>query len=70
MPGSSTGRAKGSKKPDKRPARARYWNSGNIKRRKIRNMVKFCKMSIEAATAEWSKNRKRHYVGYKSSVTI
>ena len=49
---------------DKRPARARYWSSGRLKARKIRNLLKHnsTKFKTKAeAEAYWTSVRKRHH---------
>ncbi len=54
-------KSKKSKRPDKRPARARYWASGRMRRRKVRNLVKHNGFANEiAALAFWRSARKRN----------
>lgn len=48
----------GSKRPDKRPARAKYWATKVLEKRKIRNLVKYCGMTQEAASKLWRSMRK------------
>ena len=56
-----TQKSKKSKRPDKRPARARYWASGKLARRKIRNLVRHSGFATEAeATVYWRKVRTRY----------
>lgn len=50
---------KSGKAKDKRPARARYWRSGVLARRKIRNLMKCCRMTQEKASKLWHATRKR-----------
>ena len=58
------------KSKDKRPARARYWNSGKLAERKIRNLVRCCKVKPEEAKFLWLKVRKRHYSGHTGSKSL
>ena len=46
------------KRPDKRPARLRYWMSGRLEERKIRNLMKYCGMSRQSAYKRWHNTRK------------
>jgi hypothetical protein len=46
------------KRPDKRPARLRYWMSGRLEERKIRNLMKYCGMSKQSAYKFWHNTRK------------
>jgi hypothetical protein len=48
---------KKSKQPDKRPARARYWATRRLETRKVRNLVKCCGMTLEAAKKKWAATR-------------
>jgi hypothetical protein len=50
--------AKKAKRTDKSPARSRYWTSGNLAFRKIRNMV-LSGMSVDDALEVWEKSRRR-----------
>jgi len=61
-------KSKKTKRPDKRPARARYWISGRLARRKVRNLVAHNGFASEAdARAYWTGVRKRFAgVGYTS----
>ncbi len=54
------GRSKKTKRPDKSPARPRYWNSGRLKVRKIKNLVKYNGLTVEEALKQWEATRKRH----------
>jgi hypothetical protein len=51
-------RTKKSKRPDKRPARDRYWNYQRLRHNKIRNLMRFCGLSKEAAERRWDADRK------------
>lgn len=51
-------RAKKTKRPDSRPARARYWNSGRLAIRKVRNLVR-SGYSPREALKIWEDTRKR-----------
>jgi hypothetical protein len=42
-----------------REVRSRYWRSGRLQRRKVRNLVRCCGMTWDAATALWEATRKR-----------
>ena len=46
-------------KPDPRPARKRYWIAGNLRRNKVRNLIK---NGMNKAVAEkfWLKVRERY----------
>jgi len=44
---------KKSKKPDKRPARLRYWATKRLEERKIRNLMKHCGMTKQQAYRFW-----------------
>lgn len=55
-----TSRPKKTKRPDKRPARARYWNSGRLALHKVRNMVKCSGMDPLEALELWESTRKRN----------
>lgn len=48
-----TKRAKKSKRPDKRPARAKYWASRRLEEKKIRNLMDHCGMSRQQAYHTW-----------------
>ncbi len=52
-------RSKKGKRPDKRPSRPRYWNSGRLALRKIRNLVR-SGYSPREALRLWTETRKRH----------
>ena len=49
---------KKSKKPDKRPARARYWAARVLEIRKVRNLMRCCGMSKQSAYKYWRSHRK------------
>lgn len=49
---------KGRPAPDKRPARARYWASGNLAYRKVRNLVRSGYKAMDALNL-WESTRKR-----------
>jgi len=54
-------KAKKTKMPDKRPARARYWASKKLSKRKIRNLVKHNGFETEAkANSYWRSVRTRY----------
>ena len=59
-------KSKKTKRPDRRPARARYWRSGRLAERKIRNLLRSGQFeSLADARAYWLSVRKRFYgVGY------
>jgi hypothetical protein len=42
-----------------RDTRNRYWHSGKLMKRKVRNLVRCCGMTHEAAVALWTATRKR-----------
>jgi hypothetical protein len=44
---------------DERPARARYWSEGHLKKNKVRNLVKHCGMDPVEAEIFWTSKRKR-----------
>jgi hypothetical protein len=46
------------KRPDLRPARARYWQRGQLRKHKVRNLVRCCGLSVAAATRRWEETRK------------
>ena len=48
------------KRPDNRPARKRYWATGQLAFKKICNLVWHNKMSIVDAIVFWDKTRKRN----------
>ena len=52
-------RPKKTKRPDNRPARSRYWGSGRLAIRKIKNLVKCNGLTVEEATQQWESTRKR-----------
>ncbi|KKM78026.1 hypothetical protein LCGC14_1364170 [marine sediment metagenome] len=47
------------KAPDDRPARARYWNTKQLEKHKVRNLVRCCGMDKAKATVYWRSVRKR-----------
>jgi len=49
--------SKKSKRPDKRPARTRYWMSKHLERNKVRNLIKHCNMDKAFATTFWQESR-------------
>jgi hypothetical protein len=49
---------KKSKAKDNRPARKRYWLKRTLEKNKIKNLMKYCKMSKEQAMKFWHSNRK------------
>lgn len=51
-------RSKKSKAPDRRPARARYWASGRLPFRKVRNLMR-SGYAFNAALSLWETTRKR-----------
>jgi len=44
---------KKSKRPDKRPARLRYWMKRTLEERKIRHLMKYCGMTRQQAYRFW-----------------
>ena len=49
---------KKSKRPDKRPARLRYWLKRRLEVRKVGNLMKYCGMSKQTAYNFWHNTRK------------
>jgi hypothetical protein len=45
-------------RPNKTPARSRYWGTNRLERNKIRNMVRHCNMTETKARREWINKRK------------
>jgi hypothetical protein len=54
----SAQKPKKTKRPDKRPARARYWATKTLRKRKVRNLVRHGHMERFAAEAHWDNARK------------
>lgn len=54
-----TKRPKKSKRPDNRPAKKRYWTSGRLAYRKVRNLVRSGYAPMEALKL-WEATRKRN----------
>lgn len=54
-------KAKTGKRSDKRPARARYWGSGRLAFKKIRNLIIHGRMTVVKAMKEWESTRKRYH---------
>jgi hypothetical protein len=52
-------RPKKTKRPDNRPARQRYWVTGRLAVRKIKNLVVHNGLTVEEATRQWEDTRKR-----------
>lgn len=53
------------KRPDKSPARKRYWNGRHLERNKIRHMMKAYGLTKDEAKKRWNAERKtRVPVGY------
>ena len=52
-------RTKKTKCPNNNTASQRYWSSGRLKIRKIKNLVK-CGFTVEEALRQWDETRKRH----------
>jgi hypothetical protein len=46
-----------SKRPDKRPARIRYWMKRQLEKNKVKNLVRYCKMTADKALGFWRKRR-------------
>ena len=49
---------------DKRPARSRYWSSGRLKAKKVRNLLKYNGNRFNGkaeAEEHWESVRKRHH---------
>jgi len=54
-------KSKSSKRPDNRPARARYWSSKRLRKKKIANLVRHNGFETEAAAiAHWLSVRQRY----------
>lgn len=60
-------RSKRSKRPDRRPARGRYWVSGRLGKHKVSNLMRHNGFKTEAeARVFWLNARKRFYgLNYK-----
>ena len=55
-------KSKKTKRPDGRPARKRYWSSGKLKRKKVRNLVRHNGFETEAAALRhWLSVRTRYH---------
>jgi len=52
--------SKRGKRPDPRPARKRYWTSGRLVLRKLRNLVIYGRMAPSRAIDYWDKARRRY----------
>jgi hypothetical protein len=52
-----TGVKKSGKRPDKRPARDRYWATRRLETRKVNNLMRCCGMSKQSAYNFWHKTR-------------
>ena len=48
---------KKTKSPDKRPARARYWDTFSLPKKKIKNLMKSNGMTFKQAKKFWVENR-------------
>ena len=48
---------KKSKRKDMRPARARYWLSGKLRTKKVKNIMRYMKLDRVSATLLWEKYR-------------
>ncbi len=48
------------KRPDSRPARSRYWGTGQLAINKVRRMMKSNGLSAKDAFILWEKKRTRH----------
>lgn len=46
------------KRADTRPARKRYWTKRALESRKIKNLVKYCRMNKQSAYNLWHKTRR------------
>ena len=57
------------KTPDRRPARANYWTRGALKRHKVRNLVKFCRMTRADAERLWKGLRTKRIKGIRPTVS-
>ncbi len=55
-----TSRPKKCKRPNKNPARPRYWAKGRLKVNKIKHLVKCNGLTVEEALKQWEATRKRH----------
>lgn len=49
---------KKSKRKDDRPARIRYWLKRQLEKKKIRNLMRYCKMSQKEAYKFWREHPK------------
>lgn len=47
-----------SKSPDNRPARARYWNTGQLRKHKVAHIMKSAGLSRAEALRQWESQRK------------
>ena len=56
-------KAKKSKQPDKRPARARYWASGRLAKHKIRNLMNNNGFESKADAEKYWKSVRKRYIG-------
>ncbi|KKM74975.1 hypothetical protein LCGC14_1394890 [marine sediment metagenome] len=52
-------RPKSTKKPDKRPARARYWSERHLEKHKVRNLIRCNGMTRTQALVFWREVRIR-----------
>ncbi len=52
-------RSKRAKRPDNRPARARYWSERHLEKSKVRNLVRCNGMTELAARVFWYRIRKK-----------
>lgn len=55
--------AKKQKRPDTRPARARYWANRTLQKRKVRNLVRHCRMNPADALEHWLRARQGRVKG-------
>lgn len=56
MPDNKPG--KKSKRKDDKPSRIRYWMKRTLETRKVKHLMKYCKMSKQSAYNFWHKSRK------------
>ena len=57
----ATQKSKSTQRPDRRPARANYWASGRLGKRKIANLMKHNGFaSVAEASVHWHGVRTRH----------
>lgn len=53
-----TGLSKKSKRSDNKPSRLRYWFKRTLETRKVKHLMKYCRMSKQTAYNFWHSSRK------------